>query len=478
MEEKCYKIYKYTNKINGKVYIGQTRQSIKSRAQNGWGYKKCPYFASAIKSYGWDNFDVEVLKENLTQEEADKYECEYIKYYKDLKISYNIHKGGKSKGKHLNSLEIRKKISKSMTGKNSGKNNGMYGKDGPKCVKVYEFNTQLELVKTYKSICEAANHIGIQPQTLSNHLKNSIVKYDKHLFTCDDCINNHKKVYELKKLNIKIYQYDLNGNLIKTYNNINHAIRNEKLSLYMINKLKNGPSMYKNFIWSRSDNFNKQVINRELLSDILNPNKNKTEKVIYKYDMNCKSYEIYNDIKNISEKNYIIYNLSKKLKNGPVIYNHHIWTMTNDVNGIDLAINATINSMKNSFKTPVFQFNINGDFIKLYESLYQLKEFNIISVDSFKKYIKNGSMMYKNSILTDLKNLYPLSDIINRSKNNKIKEKQNMNRPVIKLLNGVVINEIKNVSTLAKLLNINRSTIIHKLQNGSLIKDGYHYTYK
>ena len=27
-----YKIYKYTNKINNKVYIGQTRQSIEERA--------------------------------------------------------------------------------------------------------------------------------------------------------------------------------------------------------------------------------------------------------------------------------------------------------------------------------------------------------------------------------------------------------------------------------------------------------------
>ena len=35
-----YKIYKYTNKINNKVYIGQTRQSVQHRAMGkGWGYK-------------------------------------------------------------------------------------------------------------------------------------------------------------------------------------------------------------------------------------------------------------------------------------------------------------------------------------------------------------------------------------------------------------------------------------------------------
>ena len=46
-----YKIYKYTNKINNKVYIGQTRQSIKNRAQGkGWGYKKCPHFFFSDKT--------------------------------------------------------------------------------------------------------------------------------------------------------------------------------------------------------------------------------------------------------------------------------------------------------------------------------------------------------------------------------------------------------------------------------------------
>lgn len=76
-------IYKHTNKINGKVYIGQTCQSALSRFQNGKGYKKCPVFNNAIKKYGWENFKWEFLEENMpTKELANKRETYYINLYR------------------------------------------------------------------------------------------------------------------------------------------------------------------------------------------------------------------------------------------------------------------------------------------------------------------------------------------------------------------------------------------------------------
>lgn len=45
-------IYKHTNKINNKVYIGKTTD-IKNRWRNGGiHYKTCPRFWSAIQHYG------------------------------------------------------------------------------------------------------------------------------------------------------------------------------------------------------------------------------------------------------------------------------------------------------------------------------------------------------------------------------------------------------------------------------------------
>lgn len=95
-EEKKYCIYKHTNKINGKIYIGQTCKSPKKRWNNGAGYKPCTLFYRAIEKYGWDNFEHEILLEDLTLEEANKEETKFIKYFKsnNPKYGYNIREGG------------------------------------------------------------------------------------------------------------------------------------------------------------------------------------------------------------------------------------------------------------------------------------------------------------------------------------------------------------------------------------------------
>lgn len=95
-------VYKHTNKINKKCYVGITCQTTQERwRQNGIGYKKSsPLFWSAIQKYGWDNFDHEILEDNIeTKEEAGEREKYWIQYYnccvldgKDL--GYNLDRGG------------------------------------------------------------------------------------------------------------------------------------------------------------------------------------------------------------------------------------------------------------------------------------------------------------------------------------------------------------------------------------------------
>lgn len=100
-----YLIYRHINKINGKSYIGQTSNLKKRIGNQGSGYlskKKNgeyaqPAFAFAILKYGWDNFETEILKENLTLEEANFYEFYYIEEYESEVVTgkgYNIQKGG------------------------------------------------------------------------------------------------------------------------------------------------------------------------------------------------------------------------------------------------------------------------------------------------------------------------------------------------------------------------------------------------
>ena len=49
--EHIYKIYVYTNKVNNKKYVGQTRKSLKERAgNNGRCYNRSPDFGMRFKS--------------------------------------------------------------------------------------------------------------------------------------------------------------------------------------------------------------------------------------------------------------------------------------------------------------------------------------------------------------------------------------------------------------------------------------------
>ena len=111
-------IYKYINLKNGKVYIGQTVQSLEKRAKyNGEGYKHCLHFYSAIQKYGWENFIPEIL-EVVDEKIADEREKYYICLYDSVNNGYNIDYGGHIEKSR--SEQTRNKISESGKGlKNS-----------------------------------------------------------------------------------------------------------------------------------------------------------------------------------------------------------------------------------------------------------------------------------------------------------------------------------------------------------------------
>lgn len=107
-------IYVHKNKINGKCYVGQTKQLPRKRWLNGEGYIECPKFYKAIKKYGWNNFD-HIIIAKCSEEFADQIEQHYIKIYDSVTNGYNIESGG-----HIEktiSQETRQKMSLAHKGK-------------------------------------------------------------------------------------------------------------------------------------------------------------------------------------------------------------------------------------------------------------------------------------------------------------------------------------------------------------------------
>lgn len=96
-DEKKWKVYCHTNKVNGKKYVGITSKSLKHRfGTNGIRYIQSRYFWCAIEKYGWENFTHELLFDGLTKDEACSMEKKLIAEYgtRDRSKGYNIRSGG------------------------------------------------------------------------------------------------------------------------------------------------------------------------------------------------------------------------------------------------------------------------------------------------------------------------------------------------------------------------------------------------
>lgn len=86
-------IYKITNKVNGKSYIGQTRYTVEFRWRQHIHKKDNVYFHNALKKYGTNNFIVETLEE-CDVEILNEREIFYIAKYNTFKDGYNLTIGG------------------------------------------------------------------------------------------------------------------------------------------------------------------------------------------------------------------------------------------------------------------------------------------------------------------------------------------------------------------------------------------------
>lgn len=104
-------VYKITNLVNKKVYIGQTIQSIKDRLNHHFRANKATPLYRAHLKYGRESFSIEVIDTALTIDELNEKEIYWIEFYKSTEydIGYNLMSGGGNKGRH--SEESKKKMS-------------------------------------------------------------------------------------------------------------------------------------------------------------------------------------------------------------------------------------------------------------------------------------------------------------------------------------------------------------------------------
>lgn len=123
-------IYKITNLINNKCYIGQTIKTLDARKSQHISTSKrnievSHHLYSSFNKYGIDNFSFEEIDTATTIDELNEKESYWIEYYHttDPNLGYNLKGGGANQ--YL-TLEVRLKIGNSQR----GEKNHMFGKIG------------------------------------------------------------------------------------------------------------------------------------------------------------------------------------------------------------------------------------------------------------------------------------------------------------------------------------------------------------
>lgn len=161
-------IYKYTNKINGLVYIGKTTRESQRRYEHNRHKDMSIPFSRAVLKYGYDNFDYEVIfrvtgwDKQLVNDVLNYWEVYYIKECNSAVKGkgYNISYGGD--GYCVWNDDSRKKNSDS----HKGNLNGMYGTKAPNRKRVRCEETGIE----YDSYKDASKELGVTSVQFYNYM--------------------------------------------------------------------------------------------------------------------------------------------------------------------------------------------------------------------------------------------------------------------------------------------------------------------
>lgn len=176
-----YCVYMHVSTINGKKYIGITRQNPLKRWKNGFGYCHNKYFMSAINKYGWNSFTHIILFTGLDSKTASDIEEKLIAKYQsnNREFGYNLSSGGEKpakghtcvhteetkrkmsdahKGKCLSDA-TKRKISNAKKWRGNGKD-GLLGKDCGQARLIYQLTLDGEIVGDFYGSGEAARKLG------------------------------------------------------------------------------------------------------------------------------------------------------------------------------------------------------------------------------------------------------------------------------------------------------------------------------
>lgn len=168
-------IYKISNDINNKLYIGKTEQDVQKRfsrhIQDALSNRLDTHFARAIREYGPEHFTIEAIDTANSSEELNQKESYWINFYDSFHNGYNSTLGGEGGNTYLKKTEeemndIKEKIRQTKLG---GKN------PNARKIKIKNIETNEEL--HFDSAADVQRYFNY-----SNH--NFVTRRCQHIIRC------------------------------------------------------------------------------------------------------------------------------------------------------------------------------------------------------------------------------------------------------------------------------------------------------
>lgn len=343
VENGNWSVYVHINKTNGKCYVGITGKSPEKRWLNGSGYHGQPFY-KAIKKYGWDGFDHEIVASNLTKEEAENFEQILIQKLNSL-IEHN--------------------------GYNASIGGGVPVFD---TVPIYQFDFHGSLIKEYGSIADVERLFGIPTSNIVACCKGAvnctggyIWRYKKDVLDID----KFRSELDISVFDIyePVYQFDMDKNFIAEHKSASEASK-QNPKWFSSSILDNCRGKYKQacgYIWR----FKKDVPDISVFkNEIIDMSKKLHTSPVLQFDLDGNFVKEFSSVKEAAKfhncsPHMISYACSGRSKTGV----GYLWRRKRDYNGEKLEYTPFKPAAKR-----VLQYDLDDNFIAEYESTTDIVE--------------------------------------------------------------------------------------------------------
>lgn len=240
-----YLTYCIKNNINGKMYIGITK-NFKQRISKHFTLLKNnkhenEHLQSSYNIYGKESFEVIILIDGLEREKVMETEKLYINKFKTYnnQYGYNLTFGGECWKPTKQAIENYKKA------------------NIHRCISISQYDKNGNFIKRFIGMREASRELNISTIRIRSAIKNLSLVNKRWMFSKKHEEKLNPYIRKHMKNAVKIKQFDLNGTLIKIWNSAEEIQRETGYKACNIRNSYTTGQLSNGFIWKR---FNDEFI--------------------------------------------------------------------------------------------------------------------------------------------------------------------------------------------------------------------------